>query len=52
VRTVRPLELAIDASAFVDAPYATREITRVALRLPEREREIVLGVVRQLGEVR
>jgi hypothetical protein len=28
----------------------TREITREALRLPEREREIVLGVVRQLEE--
>jgi transcriptional regulator with XRE-family HTH domain len=27
----------------------TREITREALRLPEREREIVLGVVRQFG---
>jgi len=30
----------------------TREITREALRLPEREREIVLGVVRQFGEPR
>jgi len=28
----------------------TREITRRALRLPEREREIVLGIVRQFGE--
>ena len=28
----------------------TREITREALRLPEREREIVLGIVRQFGE--
>ncbi len=28
----------------------TREITREALRLPERERAIVLGVVRQLGD--
>jgi transcriptional regulator with XRE-family HTH domain len=27
----------------------TREITREALRLPEREREIVLGIVRQFG---
>ena len=27
-----------------------REITREALRLPEREREIVLGIVRQFGE--
>ena len=27
----------------------TREITREALRLPERERGIVLGVVRQFG---
>jgi hypothetical protein len=27
----------------------TREITRQALRLPEREREIVLGVVRQFA---
>jgi hypothetical protein len=30
----------------------TREITRQALRLPEREREIVLGIVRQFGEMR
>jgi transcriptional regulator with XRE-family HTH domain len=30
----------------------TREITREALRLPEREREIVLGIVRQFGEGR
>jgi transcriptional regulator with XRE-family HTH domain len=28
----------------------TREITREALRLPERERGIVLGIVRQLGD--
>ena len=28
----------------------TREIIREALRLSEREREIVLGIVRQLGE--
>jgi hypothetical protein len=28
----------------------TRQITREALRLPERERRIVLGVVRQFGE--
>jgi hypothetical protein len=28
----------------------TREITRETLRLPEREREIVLGIVRQFGE--
>jgi hypothetical protein len=28
----------------------TREITREVLRLPEREREIVLGIVRQFGE--
>lgn len=28
----------------------TREITREAVRLPEREREIVLGIVRQFGE--
>jgi hypothetical protein len=28
----------------------TREITREALRLPERERGIVLGIVRQFGE--
>jgi hypothetical protein len=27
----------------------TRQITREALRLPEREREIVLGIVRQFG---
>ena len=27
----------------------TREITRQAQRLPEREREIVLGIVRQFG---
>jgi hypothetical protein len=30
----------------------TREITRQALRLPGREREIVLGIVRQFGEGR
>jgi hypothetical protein len=30
----------------------TREITRRALRLPEREREILLGIVRQFGETR
>jgi transcriptional regulator with XRE-family HTH domain len=30
----------------------TREITREALRLPEREREIVLGIVRQLWVAR
>jgi hypothetical protein len=30
----------------------TREITRRALRLPDREREIVLGIVRQFGEGR
>ncbi|MDQ3863513.1 MAG: hypothetical protein M3317_08450 [Actinomycetota bacterium] len=30
----------------------TREITRGALRLPERERNIVLGIVRQFGEAR
>jgi transcriptional regulator with XRE-family HTH domain len=30
----------------------TREITREALRLPEREREIVLGIVRQFGSAR
>jgi hypothetical protein len=28
----------------------TREITRETLRLPVREREIVLGIVRQVGE--
>jgi hypothetical protein len=28
----------------------TREITRQALRLPERERGIVLGIVRHFGE--
>jgi hypothetical protein len=28
----------------------TREITRQALRLPEREKKIVLGIVRQLGD--
>ena len=28
----------------------TRQITREALRLPERERRIVLGIVRQLGD--
>jgi hypothetical protein len=28
----------------------TREMTRGALRLPEREKRIVLGIVRQLGE--
>jgi hypothetical protein len=28
----------------------TREISREALRLPERERQIVLGIVRQFGE--
>ena len=27
----------------------TRQITRQALRLPEREREIVLGIVQQFG---
>jgi hypothetical protein len=27
----------------------TREITREALRLPERERRIALGIVRQFG---
>jgi hypothetical protein len=27
----------------------TRQITREALRLPEREREIVLGIVQQFG---
>jgi len=27
----------------------TREITRGAMRLPERERKIVLGIVRQFG---
>jgi hypothetical protein len=30
----------------------TREITRRVLRLPEREREILLGIVRQFGETR
>jgi transcriptional regulator with XRE-family HTH domain len=30
----------------------TREITLRAMRLPEREREIVLGIVRQFGEGR
>jgi hypothetical protein len=30
----------------------TRQITREALRLPERERQIVVGVVRQFGERR
>jgi len=30
----------------------TREITREALRLPERERRVVLGIVRQFGEAR
>jgi hypothetical protein len=30
----------------------TREITREALRLPEREREIVFGIVREFGETR
>jgi transcriptional regulator with XRE-family HTH domain len=30
----------------------TREITREAVRLPEREREIVLGIVRQFGDQR
>jgi hypothetical protein len=30
----------------------TREKTREALRLPEREREIVLGIVRQFGGMR
>ena len=30
----------------------TGKITREALRLPEREREIVLGIVRQSGEAR
>ncbi len=30
----------------------TREMIREALRLPEREREIVLGIVRQFGEGR
>jgi hypothetical protein len=30
----------------------TREITRQALRLPERERQIVLGIVRQFGSAR
>jgi hypothetical protein len=48
----QPSSLAIDASAFVDTPWATREITCEALRLPEHEREIVLGIVRKLGEAR
>jgi hypothetical protein len=30
----------------------TRQITREALRLPERERGIVLGIVRQFGDER
>ena len=30
----------------------THEITRQARRLPERERRIVLGIVRQFGEAR
>ena len=30
----------------------TRQITREALRLPERERQIVLGIVRQFGKTR
>ena len=30
----------------------TREMTRQALRLPEREKGIVLGIVRQFGEAR
>ena len=30
----------------------TREITRRAQRLPERERKIVLGIVREFGEGR
>jgi hypothetical protein len=30
----------------------TREITREALRLPKRERKIVLGIVRQFGQAR
>jgi len=34
------------------ADETTRQITGEALRLPEREREIVLGVVRQFGEAR
>jgi transcriptional regulator with XRE-family HTH domain len=32
------------------ADETTREITREALRLPERERRIVLGILRQFGE--
>ena len=36
----------------MDPDLSTREITREALRLPERESGIVLGVVRQLGEAR
>jgi hypothetical protein len=38
-----PDEEALDALA----DETTREITRGALRLPERERRIVLGIVRQ-----
>jgi transcriptional regulator with XRE-family HTH domain len=34
------------------ADETTREITREALRLPERERTIVLGILRQFGEAR
>jgi len=34
------------------ADETTREITRRALRLPERERGIVLGIVREFGEGR
>jgi hypothetical protein len=30
----------------------TREITRQTLRLPEREKSIVLGIMRQFGEAR
>jgi hypothetical protein len=41
----------LDAELLVGLRNETaREITREALRLPERERSIVLGIVRQLGD--
>jgi len=41
----------LDAELFAGlSDETTREITREALRLPERERVIVLGIVWQFGE--
>jgi hypothetical protein len=40
----------LDAELLEDlSDETTREITRQALRLPERERRIVLGIVRRFG---